>query len=350
MQKILQVHRWPIWLAQLFGQGKSFTANPLIGSALLNRLGLHVLRVLLARASSWLRWQQLRGLASAEERQRFGRDGYLVIEDFLSPQQLQAIRDELQLLADGELPHPPRQMTQGDTLTQRLLLDDSNLAQLPQVHAAVSSRAFQRRIQYCAGKLYRPLVYLQRIRNGFSQGRPDPQKTLHSDTFFPAVKAWLFLQDVSAEQGPFTYIPGSQRLSWKRLQWEYRKSIVGARLHDGYSEKGSLRADAADQAHMQLARPLSLTARAGTLVIANTVGFHGRGQAQAGASRLEIWAYSRHNPFNPLPGISSRLLHRLHNAWMQRDWRKKDQKAARRNGRASWYPIQLRDMFDGLDD
>ena len=44
-------------------------------------------------------------------------------------------------------------------------------------------------------------------------GPPDPQTALHADTFHPTVKAWLFLTDVAADAGPFTYVPGSHRLT-----------------------------------------------------------------------------------------------------------------------------------------
>ena len=39
-------------------------------------------------------------------------------------------------------------------------------------------------------------------------GLPDPQTDLHTDTFHPTVKAWLFLTDVAADAMPFVYVPG----------------------------------------------------------------------------------------------------------------------------------------------
>src|ERR1700694_3362140 len=55
-------------------------------------------------------------------------------------------------------------------------------------------------------------------------GPPDPQTALHADTFHPTVKAWLFLTDVAADAGPFTYVPGSHRLTPERLPLEMRSS------------------------------------------------------------------------------------------------------------------------------
>lgn len=52
------------------------------------------------------------------------------------------------------------------------------------------------------------------------------QKTLHSGTFHPTMKAWLFLGDEIDENGSFTYVSGSHQLSWKRLKWEYKKVLL----------------------------------------------------------------------------------------------------------------------------
>ena len=87
------------------------------------------------------------------------------------------------------------------------------------------------------------------------------------------MKAWFFLEDVGAHQGPFTYVRGSQRLDWRRLRWEYRRSIQAAGLRDGYSEKGSFRFEEADLRELGLPPPESLAVAANTLLIANSYNF-----------------------------------------------------------------------------
>ena len=44
--------------------------------------------------------------------------------------------------------------------------------------------------------------------SGAVDGLSDPQTDLHTDTFHPTVKAWLFLTDVAPETMPFVYVPG----------------------------------------------------------------------------------------------------------------------------------------------
>jgi hypothetical protein len=333
---------WPVWVLQVFGMSKSFRDNPVLGSPLLNRLGLHAARLVMAHAVTRLRLFTLAPLVDEGTRREFRRDGYLVIENFLPADDFQALEREVRACR-GEV----RECIQGDTLTHRILLDDEALAAMPAVRRLVEDKRYERLLKYCAARLKRPLYYIQSIKNGYIEGGPDPQKVLHADTFHPTMKAWFFIDEVTADKGPFTYVRGSHRLTWARLKWEYRRSIQGAALGDGYSEKGSMRADAEDLAELGLPAPRGITAKPNTLVVADTHGFHRRGDALRRHRRLEIWAYSRTNPFNPLPGLGlkafSRIEHRAARAW----WRFEDERARRRNTLSSWHPVPAEKMHEG---
>ena len=139
-------------------------------------------------------------------------------------------------------------------------------------------------------------------------GRPaagrDPQKDLHTDTFHPCVKAWLYLEEVTVSNGPFTLIPGSHRLTWRRLRWEYRQSLLAsqARLNPRAERywDGSFRVNEDDIKALGYGLPQPITVPPNSLLIANVHAVHRRGDAPPGASRLTIWMQSRDNPFNPL--------------------------------------------------
>ena len=47
----------------------------------------------------------------------------------------------------------------------------------------------------------------------------------HVDTYHNTHKAWIYLDDIKKENGPFNYIVGSNRFSFQRLVWEYVNSI-----------------------------------------------------------------------------------------------------------------------------
>ena len=330
---------WPLFLLSPLGSGHDFRGNPVLGSAVLNALGLHIARVLLARVmTSWRRlW--LRRMLPAHHRAAFARDGVVLVRDLLPAAEFEAIRREVAGAA-GEL----RECVQGDTLTHRLLLDDTALERMPALRGLVSHPLFAAAVRYVGASNSFPLHYIQSIRNGAISGAPDPQKLLHSDTFHPTMKAWFFLEDVPAEHGPFTYVSGSHRLGFKRLCWEYRRSRCAARLRDGYSEKGSFRVEEHELSGLGLPPPRAYAVPANTLVVADTGGFHRRGDALPGTRRLEVWAYSRLNPFNPWPGINSRLRARVFTALLRRKWERLDRIAAASGGVSSWHPVPASEL------
>ena len=71
---------------------------------------------------------------------------------------------------------------------------------------------------------------------------------------------------------------------------------------DWQSRRGSLRVVPAELAAMGLPPPRQLAVRANTLIVADTHGFHARGTSARPVQRVEIWAYSRRNPFLPFTG------------------------------------------------
>jgi hypothetical protein len=155
------------------------------------------------------------------------------------------------------------------------------------------------------------MVYIQTVLAGAVAGppdpAPDPQLDLHTDTFHPTVKAWLFLTDVEPDAMPFVYVPGSHLLTPQRLEWEREMSIAASR------QPGA----AARQPDQQLIRaispsvlpelglppPRAISAPANTLIVADTFGFHARGASARPTTRVEIWALGRRNPFLPWTGL-----------------------------------------------
>jgi len=239
-----------------------------------------------------------------------------------------------------------RECTQGDTLTHRILLNEAEQQDMPATATMLASEQYLSLHKFASGKNNRPVSYIQTIKNHFIDGPADPQKNLHSDTFHPTMKSWYFLDDCNADNGPFTYLPGSQRLTMARLKWEYRKSITISEQGDRYSSNGSFRATPEDLASMGMGDPVGLSVPANTLVIANTHGFHRRGDAAKRSMRTEIWSISRSNPFNPLPGIDLPALAKLQNKALTWFRSYSDKKAAKRGVQSSWHLIDARNTLD----
>jgi hypothetical protein len=318
MKRLLML---PLHLVAVFTWAKSFRSNPVIGSPLLNRLGLHVARVALAHALFRFRLFLLSPLAAAADRRQFLREGILVKPDFLPPAQFEALVAEVAGYR-GEI----RELVEGDTETQRLFLTREVRKGLPECERLTRFPALDRLLRYTSSKNRPPFFFIENLRQHARDGAAaDPQKDLHMDTFHPCVKAWLYLDDVSERNGPFNYVPRSHRLSWARLKWEYRESLKASAPAAADAARywdGSFRIGRDELAALGLPAPQGMQVRANTLVIANVRGFHCRGDAREPSTRTTIWMQARDNPFNPLftpfPRLTGRLFEAVWNRYQQR--------------------------------
>lgn len=309
----------PIRALQLLTGAKSFLDNPLIGSQRLNQRGLHVGRVRLADAMGRWRRHRLARHVRADWREAFDRDGFVAIRDVVPPQDFAALREAI-LGYEG----PAREMRQGDAITRRMAIDPAMLAAIPALGRLLARPDIVALLHYVAGFRTTPLHYVQTIVSHVDGNEPDPQETIHADSFHSSLKSWLFLNDVAADEGPFTYVRGSHRFTPERLAWERQRSLADPKAIDRLSARGSPRVTAEDLKAMNLPEPEGLAVPANTLVVADTVGFHARGLAARPGERVEIWSYSRRNPFLPwlggdllsLPGIAER---RIGWVWALRD-------------------------------
>jgi hypothetical protein len=309
----------PLWVAALATGAKSFRDNPLIGSPELNRRGLHAKRIKLAHDMAWRRRARLAPMIAAEDRAAFDRDGFVTKEQFLPRSEFERLRDAI-----FAYPAPAREMVQGDTITRRIAVDPEFMTAVPEIKPLLANRDWRGLNRYVGSFDQEPLTYVQTILAHVLDAKPDPQTDLHLDTFHPTVKAFYFLTDVVADEGPFVYVPGSHRLTQGRLKWEYEKSIDVATSGDRLSARGSLRATPAEIEAMGFQPPRAFAVPANTLVVADTVGFHARGPSVRPSVRVEIWTYGRRNPFLPwagfdlgsVPGIAER---RIPWMWQARD-------------------------------
>ena len=284
----------PWWALQLLSSAKSFCDNPLIGSGRLNRLGLHRWRVRLAHALTNRRRQRLAALVTPQERAAFEQDGFVLHHDLLPKEAFEALRARL-LCQAGE----SREMLQGDTITRRIAVDADFLRKVPELKPLLEHPSWSGLTRYVAGYKRTPWVYVQSILSHVLAGEPDPQTKLHADTFHPTMKAWFFLTDVGENEGPFSYVPGSHRLTPQRLAWEHERSLAARHNPDRLSARGSFRVDESELAALSLPPTRHFAVPANTLVVADTFGFHARGPSHQASLRIEIWGYDRRNPYFP---------------------------------------------------
>lgn len=297
--------------ATLFSEAKSFESHSIIGNAVFNQLGLHRIRVKKAAELAARRRAVLAQHVDPADVAQFQQNGFILKQNFLPDAEFEQLKHELLNTA-----LETRETLQGDTVTRRMALDPAALAQTPVTQALLARSDWQNLINYVGSFKVQPMYYVQVILSHVRKARPDPQTHLHSDTFHPSVKAWLFLTDVAEDEGPFVYVPGSHQVNDARLAWEHDKALSITAKTDAMTRRGSFRVKADELASMGYAQPKAFAVKANTLVIADTYGFHARGKSNHASMRIELWAYARRNPylpwtgFNPLalPGLKQRLV------------------------------------------
>ncbi|GEO85646.1 MULTISPECIES: phytanoyl-CoA dioxygenase family protein [Alphaproteobacteria] len=288
--------RYPAYALGVFGSEKSFRNNPLLGNPRLNQLGLHRERVRLAAAMTDYRRRFLGLSVSAEERAAFERDGFVIRENALPRDIFERIRDFLK-----NEPLHAREMRQGQTVTRMIPINPGVLAKTPEIAHFSREPSITNLIRYVGGFGGDPIYFVQTIIAEPSIRKIDPQTALHADTFHSSSKAWLFLEDVGPDDGPFVFVPGSHKLTDKRLGWEYRQSLSAVGDKRSHHAAGSFRIMPENLSELGDFTPRKVVVPANTLVVADTYAFHSRAVSDRRTLRVELHAYHRANPFAPLP-------------------------------------------------
>lgn len=295
----------------LFTTEKNF-ANRWVGNRVANWLGLHLVRILVADAFDHIRWAlhsptpQDRGWIST-----LRRDGVVAIPDLLPREQFEVLQAEvMSTIARSLKTFPPRtnltpgfgakepfdegfDRFDGGTLNRYLSL---SLAQTPSAFSLVTSERFRRLYASAQGRpVTMEALSLYYLRHG-PKGAPDLQKDLHRDTFHFTIKCWYFVQAVKPTDGPFMYVKGSNRSTLKRLAWEHHRARHAS---ERKTDDGSFRITEAELDELDLPAPTMFDVAENTLVIADTHGFHRRGDANPGAERFAIYGGMRRSPYLP---------------------------------------------------
>jgi len=297
----LKILMLPVYALQIVTGEKRFIENPILGSVRLNRKGLHVWRVKAAAKIAAARRKRLSDLIPKAEQVFFAENGYIERRNFLPPEMFARPRAEVEALRA-----PAREMTQGKAVTRRLSLTPEVLRDYPAIRALVDSNAWSNPLRYIGGFKAEPVISIQTIFGSETdEGKgKDPQTDLHMDTFHSTVKAWFFLYDVPEDEGPFTYVAGSHKLTKRRLAWHKRRSILASERGDN----GSFRIPAEDLHLLRLPQPTKFAVPANTLVVGDTFGFHARGKSARPSVRVEIYASQRPNPFLPVVSLDTSIL------------------------------------------
>jgi len=260
----------------------------------LNKSGLHIYRILLARRIRMS--SKSLPITAVEE---FNQKGIVHIENFLSDVEFNHVTEYFNTTVKDFFPDGGK-----GTINPDFILGDTNpLLSLFRACARVNEFSDDAVDGYPRTEFW----HHKHFKN-------DPQYKFHTDTFQPTVKAWLYLEDVEYEHGPFHYIPTSNIPDKKRLTWDYENSLVAedGRRHplwnirvENNGKPGSFRICENSGTQQEMLSIGSMgyeevqvaVAPKNTLLIADTFGLHKRGTANPNTMRSTLTMQYRPQAF-----------------------------------------------------
>jgi hypothetical protein len=263
------------------------------GSVLANRLGLQLVRVwAMNRHISHAR--RALGVTVPPEATILERDGVLVLHDFLPAEVFATVRREYAAAREAGLLEPPDCFEDNGVVERRIRVG-KNRDRFPVTRDALVQNEWLRVL--VGGILGQPppeialvISVMMRSEEATAPQRLIGSNYIHADIHFPTVKAWLYLNDIDESNAALRYARGSHRMTLARLAYEYDASVRVARAKETIAvgkdvAYGRVRMPTAAQLDRMRVKDEPLSGRANTLVIANTMGFHRRGEFQPGVTR-----------------------------------------------------------------
>jgi hypothetical protein len=263
------------------------------GTVLANRLGFQIARTLVMNARI-RRAAEARGLKPNPIREALARDGAVLIPNFLPEESFAAVRTEFEAARSAGLFVPQPCVEDNDTIEETAGLGKNKKA-FPVTRRLLTEHGeLLGLVGDVIGRTPDNVSLLIQVMRK-SPVHVDPVRLIgthyiHADVHFPTIKAWLYLNEVDETNGATMYALGSQRITLARLAYEYDASIRVARAKQRgtiHTETpyGMVRMPTPEQLERMGVRALPMSGKANTLFIANTQGFHRRGDFQPGRTR-----------------------------------------------------------------
>lgn len=266
------------------------SGDKVVKSRLLNRLGIQVWRTVIARLLKRMRSAQADPNVIGYVNQ-LREDGLVVIEDFLPVDVFKKVQEEC-IGAFREKKVPSVINDHGATKVEVAKLNNCDPGQfestlefyqnplIASIFEAVENKKFSSESSHWG---------LEHVVQG-PENEEDRESSLHSDIFHSTHKAWLYLTDVEAKDGPLVYVRKSNRLGFMQLKEIYK--------HSNNPEQPSRRIRREEMTQMGYEEEVMVSSK-NTLVIGDVCGYHRRLKGASGGERYALHISVRRNPFLP---------------------------------------------------
>lgn len=247
----------------------------------------------------WSQWSPEAPL-TAQQAEAFERDGFLILENIFSAEEIAALIAESSALRSGE-----RELMEGSVITEPGSDEVRTVFQLPEQSQLFNRLASDRRIAGVVKHLLGDEVYIHQSRLNYKPGFTGKEfywhsdfETWHAEDGMPrmrAISASLLLTDNGTQNGPLMLMPGSHK---------HFIACAGETPEDNH--KSSLQKQEvgvpSEESLTRLAKQHGITTatgKAGTLVLFDCNTMHG--------SNGNITPFARSNAFFVFNAMSNQL-------------------------------------------
>ncbi|OGN17758.1 MAG: hypothetical protein A3C88_02185 [Candidatus Yanofskybacteria bacterium RIFCSPHIGHO2_02_FULL_50_12] len=258
---------------------KFYAAPPrFAGGPILNLLGYHVLRVFFFNLSFALRRNRMpKDARAAAIARQVIEDGVAVLPNFFPADVFAAIKTECESkeikVSNERAPHVRRDTLVSEHKSNPIL--EPHLANNEFINSIVAAAV--RKDILITPKVQFEISYYHEE----DIGKPTTDvksDNLHFDVSYPTIKCFLYLTDVDERNAATMFVKRSHKMTLARLWMEYKMSVMFY-----WKWNKERRATETPEVSQEFLRQnglevMQINGKANTMIIENTMGFHGRGQ------------------------------------------------------------------------
>ncbi len=282
--------------------------NHILPSPLANKLGVPVLRTLLADILIKLR--RLKNCRPKDDyEKKLIEDGIVVIPNFLPDQDFKELKSEFD--NNISISENVKIVKKGSMQVNIRKVEKNEYEKFPAMKKFARNKQLIRLISVGEGiKVVDELKKfdLEKTIFGDPDKDTDGNVPFHADIHFHSHKVLYYMSDVTEEGGPFIYCKNSHLNNLDRLWFEFKRGQLKDAHIEGWRIQQHLDKKFFNNYFSKLKnQEYKVACPANTLVIANVHGFHKRGESISGVERSLIRIPHRYNPLGPMGSIPSNL-------------------------------------------